>query len=401
MTPTRVTTCIGLGLGLAVLGGSACVSRLIHDLGVCGDGVLSPGEICLGQGLRSQLEIEGLDGLVLRVADFDGDGHLDILVMGTAPDQTVVARLWAGRGDGTFEDDLDPGLTGCSAYAVPGDADGDETRDLLVDDCGPSISMWRGGPDGVFAPPVSVPMGLETRSSGLVDLDDDGLREIVMLGGDVSGQYGISLAERTAAATFASPVISILGSAAAGFDPTGMGLLDLDDDGMIDSVLVHSGQVDSLRLARGQPGLTFAPPQRVGPPGLVANTMIVRDLDEDGLVDVLAVSFDEEALIFLRSVDGDLVEANRTIVPSLRTGPAGGGDIDADGHLDLLLFEPGTRELQAWFGKGNGGFEGPLPVELGLTVGQIALADIDEDGALDIVAGTFDDGTIQVLLSDP
>ncbi|MCH9684303.1 MAG: VCBS repeat-containing protein [Deltaproteobacteria bacterium] len=376
------------------------MSRVIQEQ-YCGDGVLSRGEICLGLGNRSELNIEGLEGQVLRVADFDGDTHLDVLVMGLDPAEVVVTRLWRGRGDGSFEEPIDPGLSGCRAYAVPGDADGDEVRDVLVDECGPSISVVLGRTTGVFEPPVSVPMGLETRSAGLVDLDDDGQREIVMLGADPDGRYGIALAERDAQGVFGAPSSSILGNAADGFDPTGMGLLDLDDDAVIDAVLVDSGQVGSLRLARGEPGLGFAPPVAIGPPGLVANTMITRDLDEDGLVDVLAFNFDEESLIFLRSVDGDLVETRRTIVPALRTGPAGGGDIDADGHLDLLLFEPGTSELQAWFGVGDGTFDGPLPVQLGVDIGQIALADIDEDGALDIVAGTFEAGTVQVLLSDP
>jgi hypothetical protein len=66
-----------------------------------------------------------------------------------------------------------------------------------------------------------------------------------------------------------------------------------------------------------------------------------------------------------------------------------------------LLFEPGTRALQAWFGRGNGTFDGPLAVELDAAAGQIALCDLDEDGALDIVVGTFEAGTLQILLSDP
>ena len=90
MTTSRATASLGLGLGLLV--GAGCVARVIVD-GDCGDGVLQRGEICLGLGARSELRIEGLEGLLLRVADFDGDAHLDLLVLGTEPQGTYCSWL--------------------------------------------------------------------------------------------------------------------------------------------------------------------------------------------------------------------------------------------------------------------------------------------------------------------
>jgi hypothetical protein len=402
MPTPRATAWIGAGLGLAVLGSGACVERVIRDLGRCGDGGLDPGEICLGHGQRSELAIEGLEGLLLRVADFDGDAHLDLMVLGTEPGDVVRARLWRGRGDGTFLAAFDPGAQGCSAYAVAGDIDGDPAADLLVADCGPSVSLFSGTPTGMLAPPTSVATGLETRSSALLDLDDDGRREVVVLGTEpAAGGYGLAVVERVADGAFDPPVSSLLPPPSDGFEPSGLGFLDLDRDDQFDALLVHAGRRGGLALARGEPGLRFAVPQPVGPPQLVADTTLVRDLDDDGVTDVLAVSFEAEALVFLHAEDARLVETTRTSVPALETGPAGAGDIDADGRLDLLLFEPGTRALQAWFGRGDGSFDGPLAVELEAAVGQIALCDLDEDGALDIVVGTFEAGTLQILLSDP
>lgn len=403
MISARVTAwlAVGLGLGLGASASVGCVSRLIID-GDCGDGVLSRGEICLGQGSRSELRIEGIEGLLLRVADFDGDAHLDLLVLGTTPGGVVDGRLWRGRGDGTFEDAIDPGASGCSAYAVAGDMDGDEARDLLVDDCGPTVSLFLGSSSGLFSGPTTVATTVETRSSGLLDLDDDGLREVVVMGVEpAGGTLGISVSERGADGSHAPPVFSPLGQPSEGFDPFGMGFLDIDRDGLYDALLVASGSPGGLAIAPGLPGLGFGPPVPVAPPSLVPTTTMVRDLDEDGVTDVLAFSFDEEALVFLHAEEGQLVEAGRTEVPGLRTGPAGAGDIDADDHLDLLLFEPGTERLQTWFGRGDGLFDGPVDVELDAPVGQIALVDLDEDGALDIVVGTFEAGTLQILLSDP
>jgi len=382
-------------------GGGGCVERVIYDLGRCGDGALDSGEICLGQGERSELAIEGLEGLLLRVADFDGDAHLDLMVLGTDPGGAVTARLWRGRGDGTFQAALDPGARGCSAYAVAGDADGDAASDLLVADCGPSMSLFLGGSTGVLAPPVTVATGVETLSSALLDLDEDDRREVVVLGTDLAGAHQLAVVERGPAGVFELPVSSPLPPPSGGFEPAALGILDLDRDDRFDALLVHAGRPGGLALARGESGLRFGAPEPVGPASLVPNTTLVRDLDDDGTTDVLAVSFAEESLVFLHAEDGQLVETTRTVVPALETGPAGAGDIDADGRLDLLLFEPGTRALQAWFGRGDGSFEDPLPVELDTSIDRIALCDLDEDGALDIVVGAFEAGRLQILLSDP
>jgi len=395
----RTTAVVGLTLALAPLLTTGCVDRVIRELGLCGDGTLDPGEICLGRGDRSSIPIEGIDGLVMRTADFDGDAHVDLLVLGTDASGVVSSILWRGTGQGTFEPPMDPAIRGCSAYAVAGQGDADEIADVLVDDCGPSMSLFLGTGSGTFSAPETIQTGVETRSSGMVDLDRDGLREVIAMGTN-GGSIAMTVIERADDGS-SSIRYTALGAMSPEFDPRGLGLLDVDDDQIFDALLVQSGQPGGLTLAAGEPEFGFAAPRPIGPPGLVVDTSLVRDLDEDERPDVLAVNFDDEALIFLRAEDGDLVERARTIVPGLRVGPAGGGDIDADDHFDLLLFEPGSRKLQAWFGRGDGGFEGPFDVDLDAPIGQIALVDLDEDGALDIVAGTFEDGAIQILLSDP
>jgi len=400
-SPPLARRLVAAGLLLSALAGSGCVERVIREGGPCGDGRLDPGEICLGRGERSTLAIEGLTGLVMRTADFDGDEHVDLLVLGTDPSGVVESRLWRGRGDGRFDPAVDPGVRGCSAYAVAGQADPDAIDDLLMDDCGPTMSLFSGTESGVFSGPLTLPTGLDTRSSGLVDIDRDERREVVVMGTLDAQTVALTVLERVSDGSFTPAAPSVLGSTTQGLDPTGLGLLDVNDDDRYDALLVQAGRAGAMQVAHGEANLRFSPAVPIGPPALVADTTLVRDLDEDERPDVLAVSFDEEALVFLRAEAGDLVERTRTVVPGLRVGPAAGGDIDADDHFDLLLFEPGTRGLQAWFGRGDGGFDGPHDVRLDAPIGQIALVDLDEDGALDIVAGTFEAGTIQILLSDP
>ncbi len=355
----------------------------------------------MGLGPRSDLPLTGIRGSVLRAADFDGDTHVDLLALGTDPSGIVSSRLWRGTGAGSFRDPIDPGIRGCSNFAVAGAADGDAVADLVLDDCDRTMSLLAGTDSGVFAEPLTVPTGLVTRNAGLVDLDRDGLPEIAVMGEDTSGSVGLSIIERTAAGGVQAPASTRLADISSTFDPTGLGFVDVDEDGRFDALLTQAGQPGGLRLAPGRDGFAFGPPRPVGPPQLVVQAALVRDLDEDTRPDVLAVDFDREALVFLRAENSELVERNLTSVPGLRLGPASGGDIDADDHFDLLLFEPGGTDLQAWFGRGDGSFSGPFDVDFETPIGQVALLDLDEDGALDIVAATFDDGGLQVLLTDP
>ena len=76
-------------------------------------------------------------------------------------------------------------------------------------------------------------------------------------------------------------------------------------------------------------------------------------------------------------------------------------DVDGNGTLDLVRVEPGLANLDVWQGESDGRFVGPTSIELDAPVDQIGLVDLDGDGALDIVAGSFGESRIRVLLSDP
>lgn len=395
----RVAPWAGLALASFSLGGSGCVDRVIHEAMRCGDGVVDPGDVCLGRREPHVLTFDGLQGASLRIASFDGDPHLDLLLSGLDPAGAVVARLWVGRGDGTFDPPVDPGLTGCRPTMTSGALDDDAAADVLIDGCDGSLLVFPGSSGPELGAPVALSMEVEIRTFGIADLDADGLREVVALGLDAAGRVALNVAERQTAGDFAPPRINVLADSTEDFDPRSLSLFDLDRDGQADALLIDPDR--RVALAPGQPGLGFGPPEPVGPPTLTLTTALVHDLDDDAVPDVLAASAEQEALIFLQGVGGELVETRRTSIPQLRTGPAGVGDIDNDDRTDLLLFEPGTRKLQAWFGRGDGSFEAPQDVPIDATLDRIGLADLDEDGVLDIVAGTFETGTIQILLSDP
>jgi len=390
------------GVVWASLGAPACVERVIYDQ-VCGDGRRSAGELCLGAAPSFSLRVDDLDLLSLRAADFDGDGSPDLLVMGIdAASGAVAGRLWRGDGTGDLLGPIDPGVTGCSAYPVPGSIDDDAIDDLLVDDCGDTVSLFRGTSSGVFEPALTVFTGAQTISSGLLDLDADGQREVV-LHGIASGGPVLTVTERELGGAFAPPVVSpILGFPAA-LPPDGFGgIFGFDGDSNPDALLVQGGQPEGIFVARGQPGLSFGVAEPVAPPGLTAAWATARDLDGNGRDEVLAASFDPPALVVLDAVGDRLEERARTEVAGLGPGLVVLADLDGDDRVDFLRVEAGSGPvLHVWRGQASGRFERTARIELVGPVDQIELADLNGDGALDLIVGSFEAAVVRVWMNEP
>src|SRR5262249_15123233 len=77
------------------------------------------------------------------------------------------------------------------------------------------------------------------------------------------------------------------------------------------------------------------------------------------------------------------------------------GDLDGDGHPDLVVANSASNSLTLLFGIGDGRFgNGRFGVRLELAAGSrpraLAVADLDRDGALDIVAANSGSNTVSV-----
>ena len=112
-----------------------------------------------------------------RVADLDGDGHLDLV---TANLGTSTISTFRGRGDGSFEKDrqLEAGKNG--AFLGLGDLDGDKDLDLVITHWTESfVSVFLNRGDGTFAAGTVHPSGLGSYGVDVADLDLDGHLDIV------------------------------------------------------------------------------------------------------------------------------------------------------------------------------------------------------------------------------
>jgi hypothetical protein len=131
--------------------------------------------------------------------------------------------------------------------------------------------------------------------------------------------------------------------------------------------------------------------------------LAVGDLDGDGDADVVVTDQDGRlASVLIAEGKGLKPAPDATIALGGEPYPPALGDVDGDGALDLVAPLVGGNAIAVLRGDGRGGFQhasgSPRPTELARPYG-IALGDLDGNGTLDIVAIHDDTDRVTVLLS--
>lgn len=179
---------------------------------------------------------------------------------------------------------------------------------------------------------------------------------------------------------------------------------DFNGDGMPDIVSASRGDVLGVRVWYNRPDGTWVE----GPPAVKAGLfdgLITADFNNDGHLDIAATS--ESALgatggviVWLGDGRGNWSEARAPESANIYRDVAT-ADFNGDGILDLVATCWGVNGgVKVWYGDGRGGwFAGKSPDQKGSFWG-VATADFNRDGWPDIVAGTYSDG-LYLWYGDP
>lgn len=162
-------------------------------------------------------------------------------------------------------------------------------------------------------------------------------------------------------------------------------ILDQDGDGHRDLILTAAGGV---RILAGDGSGGFDEQEAVDagehPVGLAAG-----DLDEDGRVDLAVANHETRYVTLLLGGPDGLSSGKRVRLPvdvSPHLHAVALGDVDEDGHLDLVVDDRDRERLRIYRGAGDGTFEPAGGVPLGEDPYRgMTLADVDGDGHLDAV----------------
>ncbi|MBM3736087.1 MAG: hypothetical protein FJW39_09900, partial [Acidobacteria bacterium] len=320
----------------------------------------------------------------LALGDFNNDGKVDII---TGNNTGASISLLTGNGAGGFV--LGPG----SPFASPGPGrmvTHDSTRngnlDVAVVDSGAGFYFRRGNGDGTFSGVFGVGGVSTSFRIAKADFNKDGLIDFVA--SDSTSAVRIILGTADGSVSF-QPIVNFEG-------PTWLTTGDFNNDGNPDFV---AGSVNGvvMRLGNGA-GATAGAGFTLAGGNIVEVTS--GDFNNDGKRDVAALISGNKVAILLGNGTGGFTAAAGSPFDT-GAGPLdiATADLDNDGNLDLAIANQTGSSVTVLKGNGSGGFApftgSPFAAPGGPV--QIAIGDVDSDLRPDLILATPGTRTVTVL----
>jgi hypothetical protein len=360
-----------------------------------------------------QYIIDNGDSQDLTVADFDGDGNLDVAQLGPVFEQL---SLFTGNGKGAFRGAPALGST-TDPYSEPftlstqavADITGNGYTDMLsVDNSGAAPYIVAGLSDGkgnftdMTALSADAVPTLGFLQPVAVDFNKDGRQDMLIAGTDGSLSVSLSKGDGTFQAPISLSLPSLdceLGYAAAA---------DINDDGIPDIVATYAGDSacgssgstpSGYFVALGRGDGTFATPVFT-PYGTELYSITIADMNSDGKPDLLLNDIGSGSFaVYLLNGNGDgTFGAGIAVSSDYIVSQVIAGDYNQDGKPDLILFSEGeatdldadtTAGILLLHGNGDGTFGAPTQLATGNFFFNGSLTDVNGDGVPDIVAALY------------
>jgi FG-GAP-like repeat len=412
---------------LADVNGDGCADAAVADgngnvwiaLGDCQGNFAAPSHVSTGD-----------SNSWVILADMNGDGQLDIVTTtiplvdpslgGVAGNMLTVAF---GDGKGNFTAGRNYVATGMSYSLAIADFNGDghpdvvsvspdtDTATVYINDGSGGFGFPQGEWDGIpgtdiINEPLSAP--------SFADLNGDGTPDMVLLDEGYNGEYFITALLNDGTGRFSSPISSDAGISIVSQQMGDYRLGDFSNTGHADFLAIATfpntaNVTPYILFARGNGDGTFSKASVVAAPG-AAGEMAIGDFNRDGKLDFVAVGANSAGTefvltTFLGNGDGTFRNAGSVSFPASAENISRvfAGDFNRDGKLDILVYNTGngywTTASYVWEFLGNGDGTFQPGIQLFSAFQPMTMADVNGDSSLDIVRYDFmwPDGTTETL----
>ena len=355
----------------------------------------------------------------LRVADLDGDGLPDLLVANNARskisllyNQTGKTNAPASRAAKRELNDLPPD----ARFRLDSIASEKRISSLVVTDLNsdgrPDIAYY-GEPRelvvqynegaGKWSAPKRWPLDnglLDPHALTFGDLNHDGRNDLLLL------------AEGELHRLLQSPEGLLSGPDRIPYSGTAkrVEVIDLDGDGRQDLLLANPDSPNPLRFRLQNEAGQLGPETHFSLPPI--RSFVAANLDGDRqpeLVTIAMKSGRAQLARFVRRsaepIENGLADAQFQVLPLGQTSKATRGiawaDVNGDSLVDLLVAEPDSGQLQVRLQQGEGSFAAPRVFPALTGVSELAAADWDGDGRIEIFLLSSDERQVGLTALEP
>ncbi|HEY6769281.1 MAG TPA: FG-GAP-like repeat-containing protein [Candidatus Sulfotelmatobacter sp.] len=338
----------------------------------------------------------GTDPVAIAAADFNGDGKPDLVVANSGNNSISVLM---NNGTGAFAAPVKYGVSGLPTAVAVGDVSGDGIADIAVTtSSNNNVAVFFNNGSGAFAIHGNFGTDGSPHSVVIADFNGDGANDLA-----VANQSGndVSILFNQGSGTFATAVnycvVAATGACNAGgsVNPLSLVAVDLNGDGKQDLAVASSAQsvVTLLNNGSGVFTLTAQSSGSNEPQAIAAG-----DFNKDGFQDLVVADGTANSFeIFNGNGTGNLGSPLRYLSGN---GPISiaSGDFNKDGKLDVAVVNVIDNNVAVILGNGDGTFQDIAGFVSGSNVRSIAIGDFNKDGKIDFLANSSSNGNFFVNL---